>query len=37
MLNNQKSGYNIKEIRQLYNLTQQEFAEALGITRELVN
>ena len=37
MLNNQKSGYNIKEIRQLYNLTQQDFAEALGITRELVN
>jgi phage repressor protein C with HTH and peptisase S24 domain/DNA-binding XRE family transcriptional regulator len=28
---------NIKEIRQLYNLTQQEFADALGITRELVN
>src|SRR5689334_10115315 len=37
MLNTQKSGYNLKEIRQLYNLTQQEFAEALGITRELVN
>jgi phage repressor protein C with HTH and peptisase S24 domain len=37
MLNSQKSGYNLKEIRQLYNLTQQEFAEALGITRELVN
>lgn len=32
-----KSTYNIKEIRQLYNLTQQEFAAALGITRELVN
>src|SRR5687767_5743813 len=29
--------YNIKEIRQLYNLTQEEFAAALGITRELVN
>ena len=28
---------NIKEIRQLYNLTQEEFAQALGITRELVN
>jgi|SRR5688500_1186582 len=28
---------NIKEIRQLYNLTQEEFATALGITRELVN
>ena len=32
-----QSAYNIKEIRQLYNLTQQEFAGALGITRELVN
>jgi phage repressor protein C with HTH and peptisase S24 domain len=32
-----KSSYNLKEIRQLYNLTQQEFAAALGITRELVN
>ena len=32
-----KSNINIKEIRQLYNLTQQEFATALGITRELVN
>ncbi|HEU4470316.1 MAG TPA: helix-turn-helix domain-containing protein [Flavisolibacter sp.] len=32
-----KPSYNIKEIRQLYNLTQQEFAAALGITRELVN
>src|SRR2546421_1795244 len=28
---------NIKNIRQLYNLTQEEFAAALGITRELVN
>jgi len=28
---------NIKNIRQLYNLTQEEFATALGITRELVN
>jgi phage repressor protein C with HTH and peptisase S24 domain/DNA-binding XRE family transcriptional regulator len=32
-----KTGPNIKEIRQLYNLTQEEFALALGITRELVN
>src|SRR5687768_13731177 len=32
-----KSSYNLKEIRQLHNLTQQEFADALGITRELVN
>jgi phage repressor protein C with HTH and peptisase S24 domain len=32
-----KSSLNIKEIRQLHNLTQQEFADALGITRELVN
>lgn len=32
-----RGSYNIKEIRQLYNLTQQEFAGALGITRELVN
>src|SRR3982751_2857592 len=32
-----KYSYNIKEIRQLYNLTQQELAVALGITRELVN
>jgi phage repressor protein C with HTH and peptisase S24 domain len=32
-----KTSHNIKEIRQLYNLTQQEFAAALGITRELVN
>lgn len=32
-----KSSINIKEIRQLYNLTQQEFAASLGITRELVN
>lgn len=29
--------YNIKEIRQLYNLTQEEFAVALGLTRELIN
>lgn len=33
----QKNAYNLKEIRQLYNLTQQELAAALGITRELVN
>ncbi len=33
----QNSAHNIKEIRQLYNLTQGEFATALGITRELVN
>ena len=32
-----KTDYNIKNIRQLYNLTQEEFALALGITRELVN
>jgi phage repressor protein C with HTH and peptisase S24 domain len=32
-----QSAYNIKEIRQMYNLTQQEFAAAIGITRELVN
>src|SRR5687768_11104178 len=31
------NGYNIKEIRQLYNFTQQEMATALGITREMVN
>lgn len=31
------SGYNIKEIRQLYNFTQQEMATALGITREMIN
>jgi len=31
------SGHNIKEIRQLYNLTQEEFAAALDITREMVN
>jgi phage repressor protein C with HTH and peptisase S24 domain len=31
------SPINIKNIRQLYNLTQEEFALALGITRELVN
>jgi phage repressor protein C with HTH and peptisase S24 domain len=29
--------YNIKDIRQLYNLTQEEFAIALGLTRELIN
>ena len=32
-----KVAYNIKEIRQLYNLTQEEFADALGITREMIN
>jgi phage repressor protein C with HTH and peptisase S24 domain len=32
-----KTEYNIKNVRQLYNLTQEEFAIALGITRELVN
>ncbi len=32
-----KADHNIKEIRQLYNLTQEEFALALGVTRELVN
>jgi phage repressor protein C with HTH and peptisase S24 domain len=32
-----KIDYNIKNIRQLYNLTQEEFAMALGVTRELVN
>src|SRR5690349_25002730 len=32
-----KTGYNIKEIRELFNLTQQELADALGLTRELVN
>jgi transcriptional regulator with XRE-family HTH domain len=32
-----RTEYNIKNIRQLYNLTQEEFAVALGITRELVN
>lgn len=31
------NGYNIKEIRQLYNFTQQEMAAALGITREMIN
>ena len=31
------SAHNIKEIRQLYNFTQEEFAAALGITRELIN
>lgn len=29
--------YNIKDIRQLYNLTQEEFAIALGMTREMIN
>jgi phage repressor protein C with HTH and peptisase S24 domain len=33
----QESIHNVKEIRQLFNLTQQELAAALGITRELVN
>ena len=33
----QHSAPNLKTIRQLYNLTQEEFAAALGITRELVN
>jgi len=37
MVNTMNSGYNIKEIRQLYNLTQLEMATALGITREMVN
>jgi transcriptional regulator with XRE-family HTH domain len=32
-----KTVHNIKEIRQLHNMTQEEFAMALGITRELVN
>ncbi|HUQ96197.1 MAG TPA: LexA family transcriptional regulator [Chitinophagaceae bacterium] len=32
-----KNTPNLKEIRQLHNLTQEEFALALGITRELVN
>lgn len=32
-----KTAPNLKEIRQLYNLTQEEFALALGITREMVN
>lgn len=31
------SDCNIKNIRQLYNLTQEEFALAIGVTRELVN
>ncbi|MEI6947221.1 S24 family peptidase [Paraflavisolibacter sp. H34] len=31
------SAHNLKEIRQLYNLTQEEFAQSLGITRELIN
>lgn len=29
--------YNLREIRQLYNLTQEEFALALGLTREMIN
>lgn len=29
--------YNLREIRELYNLTQGEFAEALDLTREMVN
>lgn len=29
--------YNLREIRQLYNLTQEEFAIALGLTREMIN
>lgn len=29
--------YNLREIRQLYNLTQEEFAIGLGLTREMVN
>lgn len=32
-----ETDYNIKNIRQLYNLTQEEFALAIGVTRELVN
>ncbi len=31
------NAHNIKEIRQLYNFTQEEFAQALDLTRELVN
>jgi len=32
-----KNSYNIKEIRQLHKLTQEEMARQLGISRELVN
>mgnify|MGYP003575063619 CR=1 FL=1 len=32
-----KNSYNIKEIRQLYKLTQEEMARQLGISREMVN
>jgi len=32
-----KTAYNIKEIRELYNLNQCELAKALGISREYVN
>jgi transcriptional regulator with XRE-family HTH domain len=31
------TAYNIKEIRQLYNFTQQEIAQLLGLTREMIN
>lgn len=31
------SAHNIKKIRELYNMTQEQFALSLGITRELVN
>lgn len=29
--------YNLREIRQLHNLTQEEFAAVLGLTREMIN
>lgn len=32
-----RNHYNIKEIRTLYNLTQEEFALQLGLSREMVN
>lgn len=32
-----RNHYNIKEIRSLYNLTQEEFALQLGLSREMVN